>query len=102
MSCLGFRRDLEAEGWMARGGQMIDAHRVGAQQCNGREENAAVKAGETPEGWEEKPAKNRQKDKDARWTKKHGKSYYGYKNHVNVDRRHKDPPVGCDGCLDAR
>ena len=26
---------------------------------------------------------------DARWTKKHGKSHYGYKNHVNVDRRHK-------------
>ena len=25
----------------------------------------------------------------ARWTKKHGKSHYGYKNHVNVDRRHK-------------
>ncbi len=26
---------------------------------------------------------------DARWTRKHGKSHYGYKNHVNVDRRHK-------------
>ena len=26
---------------------------------------------------------------DARWTKKHGKSHYGYKNHVNVDRKHK-------------
>ena len=26
---------------------------------------------------------------DARWTKKHGKSHYGYKNHINVDRRHK-------------
>ncbi len=36
-----------------------------------------------------KPAKNRQKDKDARWTKKHGRSFYGYKNHVNVDRTHK-------------
>ena len=24
-----------------------------------------------------------------RWTKKHGRSHYGYKNHVNVDRRHK-------------
>jgi hypothetical protein len=31
----------------------------------------------------------RQKDKDARWTKKHGKSFYGYKNHVNADARHK-------------
>lgn len=25
----------------------------------------------------------------ARWTKKHGRSYYGYKDHINVDRRHK-------------
>ena len=37
------------------------------------EENEAVKAGQTPEDWARKPAKNRQKDKDARWTKKHGK-----------------------------
>ena len=33
--------------------------------------------------------KRRQKDVEARWTKRHGKSQYGYKNHVNVDRRHK-------------
>ncbi len=26
---------------------------------------------------------------DARWTKKHGKNHYGYKNHVNVERKHK-------------
>ena len=31
----------------------------------------------------------RQKDEDARWTKKHGKSHYGYKNHINVDKEHK-------------
>lgn len=48
-----------------------------------------MKAGETPEEWEKKPAKNRQKDKDARWTKKHGRSHFGYKNHVCIDRRHK-------------
>ena len=38
---------------------------------------------------EEEPSKNPQKDKDARWTKKHGKSFFGYKNHVNADARHK-------------
>ena len=43
--------------------------------------------GETPKEWGKEPAKNRQKDKDARWTKKHGNSFYGYKNHVNVDGR---------------
>ena len=59
------------------------------QQRNSRDENARIKDGETPEGWEKQPAKRRQKDTDARWTKKRGKSHYGYKNHVNVDRRHK-------------
>jgi IS5 family transposase len=34
-------------------------------------------------------AKKRQKDVDARWTKKNGKTYYGYKNHVSVDVKHK-------------
>ena len=48
-----------------------------------------VRRGETPAAWEQKPAKNRQKDKDARWTKKHGKSFIGYKNHVNADKAHK-------------
>lgn len=54
-----------------------------------RDENKAIKADEMPEGWADKPAKRSQKDTDARWTKKHGKSHYGYKNHVNVDRQHK-------------
>ena len=81
---------LKAQGWLAMGGQMIDASIVPVPtQRNGRDETAAIKAGETPKGWDAKPAKQRQKDTDARWTKKHGKSHYGYKNHVNVDRRHK-------------
>src|SRR4030088_1648521 len=39
--------------------------------------------------WDSKPAKLRQKNRDARWTKKHGKSFFGYKNHVNADAKHK-------------
>ena len=85
-----FGQHLEAKGYIARGGQMVDATIVSVpKQRNTREENDAFKAGQTPEGWEQKPAKNRQKDKDARWTKKHGKSFFGYKNHVNADARHK-------------
>jgi transposase, IS5 family len=85
-----FGQHLEAKGYIARGGQMVDATIVPVpRQRNSREENEAVKAGETPEAWEKNPAKNRQKDKDARWTKKHGKSFFGYKNHVNADARHK-------------
>jgi hypothetical protein len=65
---------------------MVDATIVPVpKQRNSRDENDDVKAGKTPEAWEKNPAKNRQKDKDARWTKKHGKSFYGYKNHVNAD-----------------
>ena len=85
-----FGQHLEAEGYIARGGQIIDATIVSApKQRNTKEENEAIKAGKTPEGWEQQPAKNAQKDKDARWTKKNDESLYGYKNHLGVDRAHK-------------
>ncbi len=72
-----FGRHLEAKGYIARGGQMVDATIVAVpRQRNSREDNETVKAGETPEDWQKKPAKNRQKDKDARWTKKHNKSCF--------------------------
>ena len=81
---------LKAKGYLAMGGQIIDATIVPApRQRNTRDDNITVKAGGTPADWEAHPAKNRQKDKDARWTKKHGKSHFGYKNHINIDRRHK-------------
>ncbi len=79
-----FDQQLEAAGFIARKGQMIDASIVRAPvQRNGRNENEKIKLGEVPDDW--KPAKREQKGTDARWTKKHGKSYYGYKNLVNVD-----------------
>ncbi|MBB4268289.1 IS5 family transposase [Roseospira visakhapatnamensis] len=83
----GYLRD---QGFLAMGGQMIDASIVPVpKQRNSREENAAIKAGGTPKDWDDTLARRRQKDTDARWTKKHGKSHFGYKNHVCVDRRHK-------------
>jgi len=49
-----------------------------------------VRTAKTLGPWEERPSeKNRQKDKDADGPKKHGKSFYGYKNHVNADAMHK-------------
>jgi IS5 family transposase len=85
-----FDQHLAAQGYMARGGQMVDATIVPVpKQRNSRDENEALKVGETPAAWEQKPAKLRQKDRDARWTKKHGKSFFGYKNHVNADAKHK-------------
>ena len=85
-----FDGHLKDQGYLAMGGQIIDASIVAVpKQRNSRKENARIKAGEMPECWQDKPAKRRQKDVEARWTKKHGRSHYGYKNHVNVDRRHK-------------
>ncbi|MGV8986069.1 MAG: IS5 family transposase [Cypionkella sp.] len=85
-----FDGHLARQGYIARGGQILDASIVPVpRNHNKREENTAIKAGETPEGWADKPAMRCQKDVDARWTQKHGKSHYGYKNHVNVDRMHK-------------
>ena len=85
-----FHAALETKGMFARQGQMVDATFVEvARQRNSREDNATIKAGAVPEGWEAQPHKARQKDVDARWTKKNGERYYGYKNHVKVDSRSK-------------
>src|SRR5262245_31872625 len=85
-----FDQHLAAKGYMARGGQIIDASIVPVPtQRNSRDENAELQAGCTPAGWKQKPAKMRQKDRDARWTKRHGRSFFGYKNHVNADAKHK-------------
>ncbi len=85
-----FDGHLNRQGYIARGGQILDASIVPVpRNHNTRDENAAIKKGEVPEDWADKPAKRSQKDVDARWTKKHGKSHYGFKNHVNVDRKHK-------------
>jgi transposase, IS5 family len=83
-----FETFLEENGFAARKGQIIDASIIAApRQRNSREENSQIKQGQVPEDWKE--AKKRQKDTDARWTKKNGKTYYGYKNHINVDVKSK-------------
>ena len=82
-----FDAHLRANGFMAMKGQIVDASIVSVpKQRNSREENAGIKEGEVPD-WPEN--KRRRKDVDARWTKKNGKSFYGYKNHVSVDVKHK-------------
>ena len=85
-----FNRYLDRAGLFARQGQLIDASIVPAPvQRNTREENTNIKQGEVPEEWQKQPHKLEQKDTDARWVKKNGRSHYGYKNHVNADRKHK-------------
>ena len=83
-------RQIEAAGYQARKGQIVDAALVAApRQRNTRAENEQLRQGERPPGWSERPAKRRQKDTQARWTFKDGAKHYGYKNHVSVDRAYK-------------
>lgn len=85
-----FEADLAAAGFCASKGCTVDASIVEApRQRNGREENARIRRGERPESFDENPHKGRQKDTDARWARKRGQNRFGYKNHVNVDAKHK-------------
>jgi IS5 family transposase len=95
---------LRKAGFLAMGGQIIDATIVAApKQRNTDGEKAEIKAGRIPEAWKDKPAKLAQKDRDARWTVKFSKAKpsddgspridlavpaFGYKNHISIDRRH--------------
>jgi IS5 family transposase len=104
-----FDAALTDRGYLAMGGQIIDATVVPApKQRNTEDERAAIKQGKIPERWKEKPAKIRQKDRDARWTVKYSKAkasegadprsfkpvdlaipMFGYKNHIGIDRAHE-------------
>jgi IS5 family transposase len=77
---------LRQSGYAAQGGQIIDATIIPVPiQRNSREENQQIKQGEIPTEWAENPDKLAQKDTDARWTKKNGRSYFGYKDHISID-----------------
>jgi transposase, IS5 family len=97
-----FNQALMREGIELKSGQIIDATFIPVPiQRNTKPENASIKAGNVPQEWiktdgqadseSNTKATNKlaQKDVDARWTKKGGISHYGYKNHANVDQKHK-------------
>ncbi len=103
-----FDAELKAQGYFALGGQIVDASIVEApKQRMTQDEKAQIKRGETP-AWP--AAKARHKDIDARWTVKRGRvrkkpgpepkpsersapglliPAFGYKNHINLDRRYR-------------
>lgn len=100
-----FDAALHDAGYLAMGGQIIDATVIAApRQKLTDDEKAAVRGGGTPPGWSN--AKRRQTDLDTRWTIKRGRSkrneasemqatgvaiavpMFGYKNHAGIDRRH--------------
>lgn len=83
-----FDNFLHEQGFRAQKGQIVDASIVKVPvQRNSREENKQIKGGKQPEGWSEN--KQCQKDIDARWIKKNGKNFFGYKNHISVDVKYK-------------
>jgi transposase, IS5 family len=89
-----FNQALMREGIELKSGQIIDATFIPVPiQRNTKEENASIKAGNTPQEWRQQNTKATNKlahkDVNARWTKKGGVSHYGYKNHANVDQKTK-------------
>lgn len=102
-----FDARLKAGGYLAQGGQIIDATVIAApRQHLTDEEKALIKEGKAAdEIWPDDPAKAAQKDIDARWTMKRGSlkrseagearvtapaqimvPMFGYKNHAGIDR----------------
>src|SRR5271169_758219 len=96
---------LRAEGWLAMGGQIIDATVIEARRPRlTQTEKQTLKGGGTTTEW--KPARRAQIDHDGRWTIEHGKKreaapgeghqrqveiavpVFGYKNHIGIDREH--------------
>jgi IS5 family transposase len=85
-----FKQYLDACGLYVNEGKIVDASFVEVpRQHNKKEENEQIKNGGGKDLWKEKPHKKRQKDIDARWTKKRGQKYYGYKDHVKIDAKSK-------------
>lgn len=93
-----FETQLKERGYLAMGGQIVDASVIKAPRQRMKEdEKEAIKAGKpTKEIWDN-PSKARQKDRDARWrikqssAKKKGQvplaiPEFGYKNHITTDR----------------
>lgn len=96
---------LREAGYIAMSGQIVDSSLVAApKQRNTKEEKEDLKTGRIPKAWEDRPAKLRQKDRDARWTVKFTKAKpqadgtmppvdiaipaFGYQNHISIDRKH--------------
>jgi IS5 family transposase len=66
-------QQLQAHSYIPRGGQIVEASIVRAPITQTKsEEREALNLEQAPEGWSEKRMQHT--DRDARWTKKHGKA----------------------------
>ncbi|EMF80631.1 hypothetical protein LEP1GSC188_3747 [Leptospira weilii serovar Topaz str. LT2116] len=77
-------------------GAIVDATIVSVPiQRNTQEENETIKQDQIPKIWKEDGRKLCQKDTDARWTKKHGKSYHGRPDSQTHQRLYYDERGEC-------
>lgn len=95
-----FETQLKERGYLAMGGQIVDASVIKAPRQRMKEdEKAAIKEGKSAGEIWDNPAKARQKDRDARWRVKQSRAKkkgqvplaipeFGYKNNITVDRRY--------------
>jgi len=90
-----FSQRLLDNGIVAKEGSIVDATFVDVpRQRNTKEENADIKKGAIPLKFAKRDKKGKlhklsQKDIDAQWITKSGERHFGYKNHVNVDKKTK-------------
>ena len=85
-----FNSYLDSIGLIVNEGKIIDASFVIApRQRNTREENKKIKEGKGKELFNDNPHKKCHKDIDARWVKKRGERFYGYKDNVDICNKTK-------------
>ena len=85
-----FNEKLQNAALLLKDGAIIDASIIQVpRQRNTRDENKQVREGNIPEDWQNNPNKLVQKDLDADWTKKNGKTFFGYKNHIKINNGSK-------------
>jgi IS5 family transposase len=97
-----FRVYLKDKDVIFNEGKIIDASFTEVpRQRNNREENKQIKEENGDDLWNDNPNKKSHKDIDARWTKKNGENYYGYKNHIKIDGKSKliDVYMVSDACV---
>ena len=79
---------LDKDGIIVHKGKIVDASITQVPiQRNSRDENKQLREGEIPGEWSENKIK--QKDVDAKWTRKNNTDYFGYKNHIKADSKTK-------------
>lgn len=81
-----FLAELDKLGLIVNEGRIVDASFVEVpRQRNTREDNKTIKEGGIPESIAGHAPRKAQKDIEARWTKKNGVNFFGYKNHIKTD-----------------